>query len=87
MKFKVDHDYRVQWVDSSTLGEGWFKRKVFLHKAKHAFTKSCVSVGKVIADRRDYVVLASAQDTGDPESFFNAHMIPKCAIIKAKQLH
>lgn len=72
---------RILWTDSCSIDYGWCD-------AYDLDTKECFiwSVGYVIKDCEDVVVLATSYSEDNPEKINNPFLIPKCSIKRIDEI-
>ncbi len=76
---------KINWVDASRLSDGWMD----MEKIPGAYLHKCVSVGFVIKENEDGIILVPT--IADIEHEENTHtyggmLIPTCSILSKKKL-
>lgn len=73
---------RVEWEDSSSTSRIW-NSKEYLSSAKN---QRCVSIGFLVHEDKDCVVIAGHMGVNDQPDFAGDMRIPKTAIRKRKRI-
>ena len=71
---------KIYWRDIGGLSDGWMELADLIKKADKIYNEECVSVGEVIYETTDYIIVSSTFD-GD-EKWHDASMIMKSVIIR-----
>lgn len=90
-KLKTDKTYYVEWLDAGDvmLHAGTGEKVMWIDKTtltKYFTPKNCASVGLLVVDKKDYILLAGSFDLEQSETS-NIQIIPKGCIVHIERLY
>lgn len=82
---------KVSWrdisgIDSANNSSAWFNEKQILKEAQKLYDQIYISVGYLVSETSDFIVLAATTDCGEDPLWSDASMIMKNVIIKSERL-
>lgn len=79
---------QIEWKDACSVSESgveWMTKEDILKQAHEKYHEPCLSVGILVDENEDYIILAGTQyDTG--QSYTDVTLIPKKMITSRKQI-
>lgn len=75
---------KIHWRDISGLSEKWMDLEELKTEAEKLYNEECVSVGEVIYENENYIILAPTFDGG--KNYHDASMILKSVIVSRETL-
>ncbi len=71
---------KIYWKDIDGLSETWMSREDLIVAGKASFDETCISVGEVLFENEDFLIIASTFD--GVEMWHDASMIMKSVVVK-----
>lgn len=75
---------KIYWRDISGLSDRWMDKEELIEEAQKAFNTECITVGWVIHETDDYLLVSATTDQ-DGE-YHDASMIMKSVILKIDEI-
>jgi len=77
----------ISGIDSDDNSSAWFTKKQLLAKGAELYNHEYISIGEIIIDTKDFIVLAATTDNDKEEPLYSdVSMIPKSVIIRKENL-
>jgi hypothetical protein len=93
MKLQEQRKYkRIVWrdisgMDSADNSSAWFTKKQLEKVGQEYYDHEYHSIGEIIVDTKDFIVLAATTDNDEEEPLYSdVSMIPKAIIIRVEDL-
>jgi hypothetical protein len=83
---------RVIWrdisgIDSADNSSSWFTKKQLLAKGQELFEHEYITIGEIIVDTKDFIVIGATTDNDKEEPLYSdVSMIPKAVVIRQEDL-
>jgi hypothetical protein len=75
---------KIYWRDINGLSDHWMTKDELVKEALKSFLVNCVSVGDVVYENDDFVIISSTFDGDD--KYHDASMIMKSVIVKRETM-
>jgi hypothetical protein len=76
---------KIYWKDIGSLSDSWESKDNLLKNAEKRYTEECTTVGEVIFENENYVVVAASFDGSD--MYHDSSMIMKSVICKREKIN
>lgn len=77
----------VKWRDTSGLDDSWSTQKEFCEQAKEQYENICTTIGFLLEENENYIVIASTMNSDREENrFHDGNMILKSTILNVDSL-